>query len=126
MEITDGLVTHETQYSADPFAAAPGAPRWPSRFRPATRRDELHIGAHGPVGRLRLPTSDLHPPRGRSSGAQDGRRVVMNTTTNAIDAARLERFVGQAVTDMGAAMNGVLVMIGGELGLWKAMAGGAL
>lgn len=24
MEITDGLVTHETQYSADPFAAAPG------------------------------------------------------------------------------------------------------
>jgi SAM-dependent methyltransferase len=47
----------------------------------------------------------------------------MNTTTNAIDAARLERFVGQAVTDMGAAMNGVLVMIGGELGLWKAMAG---
>jgi ketosteroid isomerase-like protein len=24
MEITDGLVTHETQYFADPFAAAPG------------------------------------------------------------------------------------------------------
>ena len=24
MEITDGLVTHETQYFADPFPAAPG------------------------------------------------------------------------------------------------------
>ena len=24
MEISDGLVTHETQYFADPFAAAPG------------------------------------------------------------------------------------------------------
>jgi hypothetical protein len=24
MEITDGLVTHETQYFADPFSPAPG------------------------------------------------------------------------------------------------------
>ena len=41
----------------------------------------------------------------------------------AMDEAKLEQFVGQAVTDMGAAMNGVLVMIGGELGLWEAMDG---
>ncbi|HEY6636693.1 MAG TPA: hypothetical protein VIZ61_03330 [Solirubrobacterales bacterium] len=27
------------------------------------------------------------------------------------------------MTDIGAAMNGVLVMMGGELGLWKALAG---
>ncbi len=40
-----------------------------------------------------------------------------------VDEARLEEFLGQAVTDMGAAMNGVLVMIGGELGLWKALDG---
>jgi len=40
-----------------------------------------------------------------------------------LDEARLEQFLGQAVTDMGAAMNGVLVMLGGQLGLWKAMAG---
>jgi 2-polyprenyl-3-methyl-5-hydroxy-6-metoxy-1,4-benzoquinol methylase len=31
--------------------------------------------------------------------------------------------MGQAVTDLGAAMNGALVMIGGKLGLWQAMAG---
>ena len=47
----------------------------------------------------------------------------MESTTTAVDEAKLEQFMGQAVTDMGAAMNGVLVMIGGELGLWKAMAG---
>ncbi len=40
-----------------------------------------------------------------------------------VDEQRLEEFMGQAVTDMGAAMNGVLVMIGGQLGLWKAMMG---
>jgi 2-polyprenyl-3-methyl-5-hydroxy-6-metoxy-1,4-benzoquinol methylase len=43
-------------------------------------------------------------------------------TTRELDEARLEQFLGQAVTDMGAAMNGVLVMLGGQLGLWKAMA----
>ena len=43
-------------------------------------------------------------------------------TTRVLDEARLEQFLGQAVTDMGAAMNGVLVMLGGQLGLWKAMA----
>jgi SAM-dependent methyltransferase len=41
----------------------------------------------------------------------------------AIDEGRLEQFLGQAVTDMGAAMNGSLVLIGGELGLWKTLAG---
>jgi hypothetical protein len=41
-----------------------------------------------------------------------------------VDQARLEQFLSQAVTDMGAAMNGVLVLIGGELGLWEALAGG--
>jgi 2-polyprenyl-3-methyl-5-hydroxy-6-metoxy-1,4-benzoquinol methylase len=43
--------------------------------------------------------------------------------TKPVDEARLEEFLGQAVTDIGAAMNGVLVMLGGELGLWKAMDG---
>jgi SAM-dependent methyltransferase len=47
----------------------------------------------------------------------------MANSAAAVDEAKLEEFVGQAVTDMGAAMNGVLVMIGGELGLWKAMDG---
>jgi SAM-dependent methyltransferase len=47
----------------------------------------------------------------------------MEAQTVDIDEAKLEQFLGQAVTDLGAAMNGVLVMIGGQLGLWKAMAG---
>jgi SAM-dependent methyltransferase len=47
------------------------------------------------------------------------------TTTEApqIDGARLEAFVGQAVTDMGAAISGLLLHIGDRLGLYKAMAG---
>jgi 2-polyprenyl-3-methyl-5-hydroxy-6-metoxy-1,4-benzoquinol methylase len=47
----------------------------------------------------------------------------MATARRGLDEARLEQFLGQAVTDMGAALNGVLVMLGGQLGLWKAMAG---
>ncbi len=47
----------------------------------------------------------------------------MEVASTEVDEQRLEAFLGQAVTDMGAAMNGVLVMIGGELGLWEAMAG---
>ena len=37
------------------------------------------------------------------------------------DDARLLEFMGRAVVDMGAALNAMLVMIGGELGLWEAM-----
>ncbi|MDQ3758832.1 MAG: class I SAM-dependent methyltransferase [Actinomycetota bacterium] len=47
----------------------------------------------------------------------------MEVAATQVDEQKLEQFMGQAVTDMGAAMNGVLVMIGGELGLWEAMAG---
>jgi SAM-dependent methyltransferase len=47
------------------------------------------------------------------------------TTTDipALDEARLEAFVGQAVVDMGAAISGLLLHIGDRLGLYKAMAG---
>jgi SAM-dependent methyltransferase len=48
--------------------------------------------------------------------------VQMQTRT-AVDEERLQQFLGQAVTDMGAALNGALVMIGGELGLWRTLAG---
>ena len=44
-------------------------------------------------------------------------------TRTAVDEQRLQQFLGQAVTDMGAALNGALVMMGGELGLWRSMAG---
>jgi SAM-dependent methyltransferase len=41
-----------------------------------------------------------------------------------IDEARLESFMGQAVTDMGATISAPLMLIGEKLGLYKAMAGG--
>jgi 2-polyprenyl-3-methyl-5-hydroxy-6-metoxy-1,4-benzoquinol methylase len=44
----------------------------------------------------------------------------MSTTT--IDEAKLEAFMGQAVTDMGAAVSAPLFGIGEKLGLYKAMA----
>jgi SAM-dependent methyltransferase len=48
---------------------------------------------------------------------------MTTTETNPIDQARLESFVGQAVTDIGAAISGLLLHIGDRLGLYKAMAG---
>jgi SAM-dependent methyltransferase len=48
---------------------------------------------------------------------------VTTTETNPIDEAKLHAFVGQAVTDMGAAISGLLLHIGDRLGLYKAMAG---
>jgi SAM-dependent methyltransferase len=47
----------------------------------------------------------------------------MATATREVDEARLHEFLGQAVTDMGAALNGVLVMLGDRLGLWQALHG---
>jgi 2-polyprenyl-3-methyl-5-hydroxy-6-metoxy-1,4-benzoquinol methylase len=48
---------------------------------------------------------------------------VTTTEIAPIDGAKLEAFVGQAVTDMGAAISGLLLHIGDRLGLYKAMAG---
>ena len=44
-------------------------------------------------------------------------------STAGIDEARLEAFMGQAVTDMGANISAPLMVIGEKLGLYKAMAG---
>ena len=46
----------------------------------------------------------------------------MNTETS-IDETKLNEFMGKAVVDMGAALNAALVLLGDELGLYKAMAG---
>jgi len=40
-----------------------------------------------------------------------------------IDPAKLEKFMGQALGELGAGMNAALVIIGDKLGLYKAMAG---
>src|SRR6478672_10174287 len=75
----------------------------------------------------RIPCPALMPPP--VPRAEAGPRVQPKkgekdmTTTNPIDEARLEAFVGQAVTDMGAAISGLLLHIGDRLGLYKAMAG---
>jgi SAM-dependent methyltransferase len=44
-------------------------------------------------------------------------------STTGIDEAKLEAFMGQAVTDMGATISAPLMIIGEKLGLYKAMAG---
>ena len=44
-------------------------------------------------------------------------------STMGIDEAKLEAFMGQAVTDMGATISAPLMVIGEKLGLYKAMAG---
>jgi SAM-dependent methyltransferase len=44
-------------------------------------------------------------------------------STADIDPAKLEAFMGQAVTDMGAVISAPLMVIGEKLGLYKAMAG---
>ncbi len=43
-------------------------------------------------------------------------------TTTTIDETKLNQFMGRAVGDIGAAMSAALVLIGDELGLYKAMA----
>src|SRR4029078_302001 len=66
-------------------------------------------------GRPRLARAQacaVNPPNGR----QD----MTTTETNPIDQARLEAFVGQAVTDMGAAISGLMLHIGDRLRLHKA------
>lgn len=45
----------------------------------------------------------------------------MATETHDVDQGRLEQALGQLVVDMGAAMNGALVLIGVDLGLWRAL-----
>jgi SAM-dependent methyltransferase len=51
----------------------------------------------------------------------------MTTTSQppqTIDEAKVEQFVGQALTELGATLNAALVVIGDRLGLYKAMADG--
>jgi Rv2258c-like winged HTH domain len=43
-------------------------------------------------------------------------------TAPKIDEARLHEFMGKMVMDLGAVMTGALILIGDELGLYKAMA----
>src|SRR5215472_11224050 len=48
---------------------------------------------------------------------------MATATAPAFDPAKLDAFMGKAVTDLGAAMHAALIVIGDKLGLYKAMAG---
>jgi SAM-dependent methyltransferase len=48
---------------------------------------------------------------------------MTTTAQTTIDEAELQRFVGQALGELGAAANAALVVLGDRLGLYKAMAG---
>src|SRR4029077_3762888 len=74
-----------------------------------------------------VASTDAAPTRRRGGwpvNQTNGRRNMTTTETNPIDEARLEAFVGQAVTDMGAAISGLLLHIGDRLRLYKASGGG--
>lgn len=55
----------------------------------------------------------------------DPRQDDRARSSREIDPAKLEAFVGRIVTELGAAASAVLVRIGDELGLYRAMADGA-
>ena len=64
---------------------------------------------------------------GRLGGSVRPPTEEATMATQTIDEARLEEFVGQLVTELGASLNAALVMIGDRLGLYRAMDGaGAL
>jgi SAM-dependent methyltransferase len=48
----------------------------------------------------------------------------MSTTTQQVDQAKLDEFMGRFVGDLGAAMSAALVVIGDRLGLYRAMSDG--
>jgi SAM-dependent methyltransferase len=51
---------------------------------------------------------------------------MTTTQAPAIDTNKLNAFIGQFVTDLGAAVHAGMVVIGEKLGLYKALAGGAM
>ncbi len=88
--------------------------------RPLTRGFRGDHGCPAPAS-----SSTLLPGRFIGDLRRRAETRVTTTTTeiSTIDEAKLETFVGQAVTDMGAAISGLLLHIGDRLGLYKAMAG---
>src|SRR5215813_4195566 len=63
-------------------------------------------------------------PRRHNSNDERRREPNMSTTqTPPIDMTKLNAFLGQFVTDLGAAVHAGMVVIGDKLGLYKALAG---
>src|SRR5690349_21124776 len=57
---------------------------------------------------------------------EKGETKMSTTTVPAIDMTKLNAFIGQFVTDLGAAVHSGMVVIGEKLGLYKALADGPL
>src|SRR5215210_4650108 len=70
---------------------------------------------------MRIICTSKGPVAWRRAGRYDRREMHMSTA--GIDEAKLEEFMGKAVTDMGAVISAPLFVIGERLGLYKAMAG---
>ena len=79
------------------------------------------VTSSGPASRM-LMLTDAKPttnplPYGHRTIRGEGEPVVI------VDDAKLEAFMGQALGDLGAAISGLMVYLGDQLGLYKAMAG---
>jgi SAM-dependent methyltransferase len=76
-------------------------------------------------GRSDVPS--FGPPRASRTATAADRKTrrweAIDMSTTGIDEAKLEAFMGQAVSDMGAIISAPLMVIGEKLGLYKAMAG---
>src|SRR5215210_1746812 len=70
---------------------------------------------------MRIICTSKGPVAWRRAGRYDRREMHMSTA--GIDEAKLEEFMGKAVTDMGAIISAPLFVIGEKLGLYKAIAG---
>src|SRR6476660_5082429 len=64
--------------------------------------------------------------RERSNTSEKGAKTVSATHVPIIDTDKLNAFIGQFVTDLGAAVHSGMVVIGEKLGLYKALASGAM
>jgi SAM-dependent methyltransferase len=60
---------------------------------------------------------------GNSAATIETTKANINPAELEIDEAKLEQFLGQVVTDIGAAWSSILTLLGDDLGLYKAMAG---
>jgi hypothetical protein len=72
---------------------------------------------------LALPTTSSgteYGPSGRAMRMQRDR--IMSQLTQSPSPSDVEAFIGQVVTDLSAAVSGVLVNVGRKLGLYRAMA----
>ena len=109
--------------AAAALGSAGAAPRPPRRPSSATRAS---TGS-------RRSSCEIEAKRGCDEAVEWWHGALARPTTTAawsemavtdIDEAKLEAFVGHVATEIGAAVNAALVLIGDELGLFRAMADG--